>query len=114
MYVLALRTGKLAFVISSFDKESEFWPNGLQMSTPKQGIIWYTEQGASEDPCSDSYCGPSPFSESEVKGVADFLNAIPGRFRAYIDFHSFSQLWMTPWGYTKDLPPDFPVQVYLL
>ncbi|XP_064611918.1 carboxypeptidase B-like [Liolophura sinensis] len=78
---------------------------------PNRNWDWeWCKQGASKDPCSDSYCGPSPFSESEVKGVADFLNAVPGRFRAYIDFHSFSQLWMTPWGYTKDLPPDFPLQ----
>lgn len=70
-----------------------------------------TENGASKDPCSDTYCGPRAFSESEVKGVAGFLNAVPGRFRAYIDFHSFSQLWMTPWGYTTTLPPEFTVQV---
>ncbi|XP_064611853.1 carboxypeptidase B-like [Liolophura sinensis] len=78
---------------------------------PNRNWDWeWCKNGASKDPCSDTYCGPRPFSESEVKGVADFLNSVPGRFRAYIDFHSFSQLWMTPWGYTTALPPEFPVQ----
>lgn len=31
--------------------------------------------------------------------------------KGFIDFHSFAQLWMSPWGYTKNLPPDFKDQV---
>lgn len=31
--------------------------------------------------------------------------------KGFIDFHSFAQLWMSPWGYTKKLPPDFKDQV---
>ncbi|XP_063440738.1 carboxypeptidase B-like [Mytilus trossulus] len=63
--------------------------------------------GASKEPCSDTYCGPSAFSEVEVKAVSDFINSHKGTIKAFIDFHSFSQLWMTPWGYTKDLPTDY-------
>ena len=65
------------------------------------------EGGASKEPCSDTYCGPSAFSEVEVKAVSDFINSHKGTIKAFIDFHSFSQLWMTPWGYTKDLPTDY-------
>ena len=30
----------------------------------------------------------------------------------YVNFHSYSQLWMSPWGYTSDLPPtdDYTAQ----
>jgi hypothetical protein len=32
-------------------------------------ICFISEEGASKEPCSAQYCGPSPFSESEVKSV---------------------------------------------
>lgn len=70
----------------------------------------WCEQGASKDPCSDSYCGPRAFSEPELKGVADFLTAHKDTIVCYINFHSFSQLWMSPWGWTTELPPDFKQQ----
>ena len=73
------------------------------------GLI--SEEGASKDPCSDQYCGPKAFSEVEVKGVADFIMANAKTMKGFIDFHSYSQLWMSPWGYTKELPPDFQDQV---
>ncbi|KAK3085587.1 hypothetical protein FSP39_005738 [Pinctada imbricata] len=71
--------------------------------------VHWCEAGASKDPCSDSYCGPSAFSESEVKGVADFVQKVG--MKGFIDFHSFSQLWMSPWGYTKKLPDDYKAQI---
>lgn len=69
----------------------------------------WCKEGASKDPCSDTYCGPKAFSEVEVKGVADFLSKIEN-LRGFIDFHSYSQLWMSPWGYTTKLPDDFKLQ----
>ncbi|XP_052815318.1 carboxypeptidase B-like [Mya arenaria] len=71
--------------------------------------IEWSKSGASKDPCSDTYCGPKAFSEVEVKGVSDFLRNISG-LKGFIDFHSYSQLWMSPWGYTKKLPKDFKQQ----
>jgi len=54
--------------------------------------------GASDNPCDDDYRGIEPFSEVEVKNVAEYLskNTPVG----YMDIHAYSQLWMTPWGYT--------------
>jgi len=57
-------------------------------------------------PCSEAYRGPSAFSEVEVTNVADFLSKIPN-LQGYINFHSYSQLWMFPWGYTTDPTPDY-------
>ncbi|KAK3591371.1 hypothetical protein CHS0354_040333 [Potamilus streckersoni] len=70
----------------------------------------WCKSGASKDPCSDDYCGPFAFSEVEVKGVADYIMTQTKNITGFIDFHSYSQLWMTPWGYTKELPPDFKQQ----
>ena len=31
--------------------------------------------------------------------------------KAFIDFHSFSQMWMSPWAFTTEFPPDYNRQV---
>lgn len=78
---------------------------------PNRNWDWeWCKEGASKDPCSDLYCGPSPFSESEVKSVANFINMHKCTIKAFIDFHSYSQMWLTPWGYTNDLPADYAHQ----
>lgn len=53
--------------------------------------------GATHDPCDDIYCGSKPFSEVETTQVSQFLKAHPEIIH-YINFHSYSQLWMSPWG----------------
>ena len=60
--------------------------------------------GASRDPCQDTYCGPSPASAAEVAQVQAFVGN-HGNVVAFIDFHAYSQLWLTPWGWTSALPP---------
>eukprot|EP00735_Rhodelphis_limneticus_P000090 TRINITY_DN1013_c0_g1::TRINITY_DN1013_c0_g1_i1::g.29921::m.29921 TRINITY_DN1013_c0_g1::TRINITY_DN1013_c0_g1_i1::g.29921 ORF type:complete len:439 (+),score=148.58,sp/P48052/CBPA2_HUMAN/42.35/1e-105,Peptidase_M14/PF00246.19/3.9e-82,Propep_M14/PF02244.11/5.1e-15 TRINITY_DN1013_c0_g1_i1:45-1319(+) len=66
----------------------------------------FGEAGASKNPCADDYHGPSAFSEIEVKTVADYLGAMPN-LKSYINFHAYSQLWMSPWGYSSSLPTDY-------
>jgi murein tripeptide amidase MpaA len=61
-------------------------------------------QGASAAPCSETYRGDSPFSEPETLAIRDLSNLSP-RLVAAIDYHSYSQLVMSPWGYTATLPP---------
>jgi len=65
--------------------------------------------GTSPDPCSDAYLGPAAFSEIEVKTVGLYLKNL-GNLKGYINFHSYSQLWMSPWGYTDARPPDYARQ----
>jgi len=69
----------------------------------------WCEQGASRDPCSDSYCGPSAFSEKEVKAVADYTQGLTN-VKSFIDFHSYSQLWMQPYGWTAARPAKYDDQ----
>lgn len=61
--------------------------------------------GASSDPYAEDYHGEAPFSEPESAALRDFIVARP-QLAAHIDFHSFSQLVLRPWGYTYDAPSD--------
>ncbi len=61
--------------------------------------------GASTNPADEDYRGTGPFSELETQAMRDFYQA-HNNIRAAIDFHSYSQLVMSPWAYTLDLPPD--------
>lgn len=60
--------------------------------------------GTSSDTSNDLYCGEYPFSEPETQAIRDL--ALNQSFVAAIDFHTYSDLVMWPWGYTTDLPPD--------
>lgn len=62
-------------------------------------------EGSSGNTGSETYRGPAPFSEPETVALRDYIAARP-RIAAHIDFHSFSQLILSPWGYTAALPPE--------
>lgn len=61
--------------------------------------------GSSGQGNSDIYRGPSPFSEPETTAVSNHFAGLPRR-AAHIDFHSFSQLILYPWGYTFNQLPE--------
>lgn len=62
-------------------------------------------EGSSGNPDSDVYRGPSAFSEPETAAVRDYFNSRPTP-AGMIDYHSYSQLVLWPWGYTRNRPPD--------
>jgi carboxypeptidase A4 len=68
------------------------------------GYQWGGE-GASTNPCDLTYRGSAAFSGKETQVLRDFVNSKPN-LRAYIDFHSYSQLLMWPWAYTATPAPD--------
>ncbi|QOJ14554.1 MAG: hypothetical protein HRU75_07840 [Planctomycetia bacterium] len=53
--------------------------------------------GSSSSPNSETYRGPSAFSEAETQALRNLLYENPN-FVAHIDLHSYSQLVMYPWG----------------
>ncbi|MFA6046708.1 MAG: M14 family zinc carboxypeptidase [Phycisphaerales bacterium] len=65
-------------------------------------------EGSSADPTSEIFRGVSAFSEVETQHLRDFVESEP-RIRSHMDFHSYSQLVMSPWAWTATLPPDFGV-----
>ncbi|KAF9320371.1 hypothetical protein BG003_006358 [Podila horticola] len=69
------------------------------------GFKWGTG-GSSSSPCADDYKGPSAFSSPEATNIAAYLRSLP-KVVSYIDFHSYSQLWMVPYGYTGTRPSNY-------
>uniref|UniRef100_A0A8C4VXR1 Carboxypeptidase A2 n=1 Tax=Gopherus evgoodei TaxID=1825980 RepID=A0A8C4VXR1_9SAUR len=62
--------------------------------------------GASTNPCSESYHGPSANSEVEVKNVVNFIKS-HGKIKAFLTLHSYSQLLLFPFGYKCTNPADY-------
>uniref|UniRef100_A0A8C7ZLW0 Carboxypeptidase A1 n=1 Tax=Oryzias sinensis TaxID=183150 RepID=A0A8C7ZLW0_9TELE len=60
----------------------------------------FGEPGASSNPCSETYRGPSAHSESEVKAIVDFVVAHKN-IKAFVTIHSYSQMLLYPFGYTS-------------
>jgi len=72
----------------------------------------WNKGGSSTVPSSDTYMGTAPFSEPESANIVAFLNKIESEgavIEAGIDFHSYSQLLLRPYGWTtpeKSQPPN--------
>uniref|UniRef100_A0A8D2MAD2 Peptidase M14 domain-containing protein n=1 Tax=Zonotrichia albicollis TaxID=44394 RepID=A0A8D2MAD2_ZONAL len=62
--------------------------------------------GASHFECQETYCGPYPESEPEVKAVARFIRDHKDTIKAYITMHSYSQLVLFPYSYTMNKSKD--------
>jgi hypothetical protein len=62
--------------------------------------------GTSPDPCSNNFHGPSPCSEPECQAIAAFITNTKVNWWAYVSFHSAAQMWLTPWGFTDQVPLD--------
>ncbi|CAG0886879.1 unnamed protein product [Darwinula stevensoni] len=86
-------------------------PSGCIGTDPNRNFDyhWMDAPGASDNPCSDIFAGPEPFSESETAAVETFL--IPenadGSFKAFLTIHSYAQMWLSPWSWTLELPVDY-------
>ncbi|KAJ3277019.1 hypothetical protein HDV01_000071 [Terramyces sp. JEL0728] len=61
----------------------------------------WSQPGASSDPCADDFYGPSAASSKEVQAITAYLKSLTNVV-SYVDFHSYSQLFMYPWGYSCD------------
>ena len=69
------------------------------------GYMWgYDNSGSSPNPSDDTYRGPSAFSEPEIKNMRDFTTA--HEFKIALNYHSYSNLLLYPWGWTSVVCPD--------
>eukprot|EP00486_Rosalina_sp_Unknown_P003052 CAMPEP_0201577604 /NCGR_PEP_ID=MMETSP0190_2-20130828/24051_1 /ASSEMBLY_ACC=CAM_ASM_000263 /TAXON_ID=37353 /ORGANISM="Rosalina sp." /LENGTH=342 /DNA_ID=CAMNT_0048009795 /DNA_START=275 /DNA_END=1303 /DNA_ORIENTATION=+ len=59
--------------------------------------------GASSNPNSDTYCGPSAYSEPEVQASRDFVLDSSNNIQAAWDMHTFGPLVLWAWAYTTSL-----------
>ncbi|XP_019385460.1 PREDICTED: carboxypeptidase B2 [Crocodylus porosus] len=63
-------------------------------------------EGASDNSCQQTYCGPYPESEPEVMAVTSFLKAHKDNIKGYITIHSYSQMVLFPYSYTMNRSKD--------
>uniref|UniRef100_A0A1Q3FMY2 Zinc carboxypeptidase A 1 n=1 Tax=Culex tarsalis TaxID=7177 RepID=A0A1Q3FMY2_CULTA len=62
----------------------------------------WAEQGTSSRCSTETYGGPSAFSEVETKTLSRYVASLKGKIQAYIGFHSYSQLLLYPYGHTGE------------
>ncbi len=69
------------------------------------GFQWgYNNIGSSAQATSESYRGPGPFSEPETQMIKQLCESIP--FTIVLNYHSYSNLLLYPWGYQFAGTPD--------
>ena len=64
--------------------------------------------GSSPDPCEEDYRGQSPGDQIEMQtGMAGFAHTLGEMhgIKLFIDFHSYGQLILSPYGYSCDVYP---------
>lgn len=69
----------------------------------------YDNSGSSPTPSSDTYRGPSPFSEPETQAVSNFI--INKNIKTSLNMHSYWNAYLYPWGYINQACPD--EQIYI-
>ena len=65
----------------------------------------YAAKGGSNEPCDTSFPGSAPFDQDCVVIIRDFLLNHKEKIVLSISYHSYSQLFLYPWGYTKSPSP---------
>lgn len=68
--------------------------------------------GTSGDTNSDIYRGPSAFSEPETRSLRDLALSMGDDLAAHIDYHSYSQLILWPFGYASNLITPEPDRTF--
>lgn len=54
--------------------------------------------GAKEDPCSEAFSGPFPFSEPETRAMRDFIFANVEQIKFVYNFHAYGNMFVTPFN----------------
>jgi len=68
------------------------------------------DEGSSNNPCADDYRGTAAWSAPESVILENYAKNNLGRLKGYINFHSYAELWLTPYGYTANRPKDYNIQ----
>ncbi len=66
--------------------------------------VGYDDNGSSPYPYSETYRGTGPFSEPETETIRQYCNAHD--FRLALNYHTYSNLLITPWGYKPEPTSD--------
>ncbi|MBV1858709.1 MAG: hypothetical protein KUG77_09885 [Nannocystaceae bacterium] len=77
-------------------------PYGVDLN--RNWSVGFGGRGSSSNRRSQIYRGPHAFSEPETRALRDLITREP--VVAHIDFHSFGQMILYPWGHTKKPAPQ--------
>ncbi|MAO20861.1 MAG: hypothetical protein CMJ35_03825 [Phycisphaerae bacterium] len=69
-------------------------------------------QGASTSPNDDTYRGPGAFSEPETQVLRDLALTFGDDLVAHIDYHTYSQLILWPFGYAEGVQTPEPDRTF--
>lgn len=82
-------------------------PFGVDLNR-NYGYEWgYDDAGSSSSPNSQVYRGPTPFSEPETQAVKSFCEQ--HEFQIALNYHTYGDLLIHPWGYNDELTEEDPV-----
>jgi flagellar hook assembly protein FlgD len=69
------------------------------------GYMWgYNNTGSSPTPSSETYRGTAPFSEPENQAIRNLC--LEKNFKTALNYHTYSNLLLYPWGYINQATPD--------
>jgi len=69
------------------------------------GYMWgFNNTGSSPTPSSETYRGTAPFSEPESQAVRNLC--LQKNFKTALNYHTYSNLLLYPWGYINQPTPD--------
>lgn len=68
--------------------------------------------GSSGSPGNDTYRGTAPFSEPETQSLRDLALSFGDKLAAHIDYHSYSQLILWPFGYATGVQTPEPDRTF--
>lgn len=75
--------------------------------------LTHLENGASTNPCSETYAGSHQDSEPETQSLQRFIKGSSHPWDAYLTFHSYGQYWIYPWGFASHMPDDYLELVFV-
>jgi len=67
--------------------------------------VGWGQPGADTNPCGETYRGTGAFSGTELIRERDYIIGLGKKVAAFVDIHAYGGYFMSPWGYTYDLPP---------
>ncbi|EDW26335.1 GL26418 [Drosophila persimilis] len=97
---------------TQLSEETRMWRKTRKPSSPdcigtdpnRNFDFHWNEEGASEDPCDQTYAGSKAFSEPEAVVVSDLIHSYADRGKMYLTLHSYGPYILYPWGWSSDLP----------
>jgi len=69
--------------------------------------VGFAGPGSGAGECEEIYRGTMAFSAPETQAESSFLLNYAGPIAAFVDIHSYGGYFMSSWGYTTALPPDY-------